>query len=258
MLDFAAKIPTIPIPFHRLLKVVALVDGSNPHAGALIERLRGEGFEVEVSDRYDRDVAEDSEVGAYIASVDGDNRASARALAKAIRDCGFKTPLWALADTSHIADVSVLGMIGEVDGFIYLGEQTPAFYAKQVIASLTSYGMSLLPPFFGGLMAYDAEARISFACPGHQGGEFYRKCQNPQTAGINICSDAMEKPEERHFTWKITGGTSGQPVAPGAAVSLYNTERKDSVAFAKRPSSVADTCWADKMTLGQCTTARDE
>ena len=35
--------------------------------------------------------------------------------------------------------------------------------------------MSLLPPFFGGLMAYDAEAKMSFACPGHQGGEFYRK-----------------------------------------------------------------------------------
>ena len=49
------------------------------------------------------------------------------------------------------------------------------FYAKQVIASITSYGMSLLPPFFGALMAYDSEAKISFACPGHQGGEFYRK-----------------------------------------------------------------------------------
>jgi ornithine decarboxylase len=175
MLDFAARIPTIPIPFHKLLKVVALVDGSNPHAGALIERLRGEKLEVEVSSNYQRDVAEDSEVGAYIASIDGNNLEPARALAKAIRDCGFKTPLWALADTSRIADVSVLGAIGEVDGFIFLGQQTPAFYAKQVVASLTSYGMSLLPPFFGGLMAYDAEAKISFACPGHQGGEFYRK-----------------------------------------------------------------------------------
>jgi ornithine decarboxylase len=175
MLNFAARIPTIPIPFHRLLKVVALVDGSNPHAGALIERLRAENLEVEVSSNYQRDVAEDSEVGAYIASIDGNNLDPARALAKAIRDCGFKTPLWALADTSRIADVSVLGAMGEVDGFIFLGQQTPAFYAKQVVASLTSYGMSLLPPFFGGLMAYDAEAKISFACPGHQGGEFYRK-----------------------------------------------------------------------------------
>ena len=66
-------------------------------------------------------------------------------------------------------------MTGEVDGFIYLGQQTPAFYAKQVIAGLVDYGLSLLPPFFGGLMAYDAEANIAFDCPGHQGGQFYRK-----------------------------------------------------------------------------------
>ena len=31
-----------------------------------------------MSDRYDRDVAEDAEVGAYIASVDGDRREPAR------------------------------------------------------------------------------------------------------------------------------------------------------------------------------------
>ena len=35
--------------------------------------------------------------------------------------------------------------------------------------------MSLLPPFFGGLLAYDDEANIAFDCPGHQGGQFYRK-----------------------------------------------------------------------------------
>ena len=155
--------------------MVALVDGANPQVAALLERLRAENIEVEVSDRYARDVSEDSDVGAYIASVDGDRREHARTLGKAIRDCGFTTPLWALADSSRIADVSVLGMVGEVNGFIYLGQQTPTFYAKQVIASITSYGMSLLPPFFGALMGYDSEAKISFACPGHQGGEFYRK-----------------------------------------------------------------------------------
>ena len=66
-------------------------------------------------------------------------------------------------------------MTGEVDGYIYLGQQTPAFYAKQVVASLIKYGKTLLPPFFGGLMAYDGEANIAFDCPGHQGGQFYRK-----------------------------------------------------------------------------------
>src|SRR6187551_2981059 len=175
MQDFAAKTPSIPIPFHRLLKVVALVDATNPQVAALLERLRAENIEVEVSDRYARDVSEDSDVGAYIASVDGDRLEHARTLGRAIRDCGFHTPLWALADSSRIADLSVLGMVGEVDGFVYLGQQTPAFYAKQICASITSYGMSLLPPFFGALMGYDSEAKISFACPGHQGGEFYRK-----------------------------------------------------------------------------------
>ena len=46
---------------------------------------------------------------------------------------GFSTPLWALADSqpdrrcARCSDV-----VGEVDGYIYLGQQTPAFYAKQV------------------------------------------------------------------------------------------------------------------------------
>ena len=69
----------------------------------------------------------------------------------------------------------MLALTGEVDGYIYLGQQTPAFYAKQIVASLVKYGMTLLPPFFGGLVAYDGEANITFACPGHQGGQFYRK-----------------------------------------------------------------------------------
>ena len=67
------------------------------------------------------------------------------------------------------------GGLGEVDGYIYLGQQTPAFYAKQVVSSLVKYGLGLLPPFFGGMMAYDANATIAFDCPGHQGGQFYKK-----------------------------------------------------------------------------------
>ena len=93
----------------------------------------------------------------------------------AVRDIGFNTPLWALADSHRISDMAVLGLTGEVDGYVYLGQQTPAFYAKQIVASLVNYGRTLLPPFFGGLMAYDGEANIAFDCPGHQGGQFYRK-----------------------------------------------------------------------------------
>ena len=175
MIPRSVKAPTIPIPFHKLLKVVAIVDAGNPQTKQLLDEIAAENFQVEVCDSFNRDVSEDADVGAYIGSIDGDRLDQARKMARAVREIGFKTPLWALADSHRISDMAVTGLTGEVDGYIYLGQQTPAFYAKEVIASIVEYGMKLLPPFFGGLVAYDAEANIAFDCPGHQGGQFYRK-----------------------------------------------------------------------------------
>src|SRR6188472_2675707 len=175
MIPRDVKSPTIPIPFHRLLKVVAIVDENDPLTRQLLDHIAAENVEIEVSSSFDRDISEDAAVGAYIAMVDGDNLEPARALARSVRAIGFDTPLWAMADAHRLSDMVVLPQIGEVDGFIYLGQQTPAFYAKQVVGSLVKYGKGLLPPFFGGLMAYDGEANIAFDCPGHQGGQFYRK-----------------------------------------------------------------------------------
>ena len=175
MIEFAVKPPTIPIPFHKLLRIVAIVDDEDPEVRKLLQHLEAEHFQVEVAQDFSRDVSEDADVGAYLATIDGDRLDRARQLARDVRAAGFHTPLWGIADSHSIADVAVLGALGEVEGYIYLGQQTPAFYAKQVAASVVDYGMSLLPPFFGGLMAYDAKANIAFACPGHQGGQFYRK-----------------------------------------------------------------------------------
>jgi ornithine decarboxylase len=169
------KAPTVAIAFHKLLKVVAIVDPEDSQTRELIDRIAGEGYEVEVARTFERDIPEDASVGAYIGLVDGAHLEPARAFARTVRANGFRTPLWALANAHRIADLKVLDLTGEVDGYVYLGEQTPAFYAKQIVASLVNYGRSLLPPFFGGLMAYDSEANIAFDCPGHQGGQFYRK-----------------------------------------------------------------------------------
>src|SRR5215470_1529710 len=175
MIPRSVKAPTIPIPFHKLLKVVAIVDERNPQTKQLLDAIAAENFKIEVSDSFDRDVSEDADVGAYIGAIDGDRLEDARRMARAVRNIGFQTPLWALADSRRISDMAVTGLTGEVDGYIYLGQQTPGFYAKEVVASIIDYGIKLLPPFFGGLMAYDAEANIAFDCPGHQGGQFYRK-----------------------------------------------------------------------------------
>ena len=169
------KAPTLPVAFEKFLKIVAIVDPDNAQTKELLDQLREMRFTVEVADGYSRDISEDASVGAFIGAVDGDCVDEARGLLSAVREAGFRMPVWALADARGISDIQTAGIIGEVEGFIYLGQQTPGFYAKQVAASLVKYGRTLLPPFFGGLMAYDGEANIAFDCPGHQGGQFYRK-----------------------------------------------------------------------------------
>src|SRR4051794_39858863 len=102
MIEFSVKPPTIPIPFHKLLKVVAVVDGLDPQTRELLDQIAAQHFDIEVSDRLDRDVSEDASVGAYIVLIDGNRREKARDLGRAVRAIGYATPLWALADSHRI------------------------------------------------------------------------------------------------------------------------------------------------------------
>ena len=95
------KVSTIPIPFQKLPKIVAIVDPNDVQTKELLEQLAAERYVVEVTDSFDRDVSEDASVGAYIAFVDGERLENARRLAEAVREAGFETPLWAPADRSH-------------------------------------------------------------------------------------------------------------------------------------------------------------
>ena len=50
----------------------------------LIDYIKAEGYNVEISDNYQRDPSEDADVGAYIALIDGVHREPARKLAAGI------------------------------------------------------------------------------------------------------------------------------------------------------------------------------
>jgi hypothetical protein len=98
------------------------------------------------------------------------------------------------------------------------------------------------------------------------GEEFYRKCVNPQTVGINVCSEKSSAPEEKvqgrsdisHYQWKIVGCPDGQPVPQDQPVVLHNTVRNDSIVYARRPSKVTNTCWANDIKFGECASIRDK
>ena len=86
--------PTVAIPFHKLLKIVAIVDPRDVQTKELIAQISAEHFEVEVCEAYDRDASEDASVGAYIGTVESGRREEARRFARSVRNLGFKTPLW--------------------------------------------------------------------------------------------------------------------------------------------------------------------
>ena len=82
MIPHSVPPPTIPIAFHKLLKVVAIVDRADKQTKELLEHIAAERFEVEVSESFERDVSEDAGVGAYIALIDGERLEKARKLAR--------------------------------------------------------------------------------------------------------------------------------------------------------------------------------
>jgi ornithine decarboxylase len=90
------------------MKIVAIIDPKDVQTKELLDQLAAEHYVVEVTDSFDRDVSEDASVGAYIALVDGERLENARRLAEAVREAGFETPLWALADSHRVADLAVL------------------------------------------------------------------------------------------------------------------------------------------------------
>lgn len=62
-----------------------------------------------------------------------------------------------------------------ITGVFELCNAKTDFYGKQVETAVRRYQESLLPPFFGTLKKYVEMGNSTFACPGHQGGQFFRK-----------------------------------------------------------------------------------
>lgn len=50
MIPRDVKSPTAPIPFHKLLKVVAIVDGNDEQTKQLLDHIAAENYQIELSD----------------------------------------------------------------------------------------------------------------------------------------------------------------------------------------------------------------
>ncbi|WP_108652824.1 ornithine decarboxylase [Dongshaea marina] len=166
------------IDFHKYMKVAVVADKNNLQLQELLSTISEKNYQLAISQNCGSDLVKDASIGAFIISIDSSRVDMARELVKTIRGSGCQAPIWGIAERYPVSSVgSRVGYQGlsELEGYIYLGEQTPTYYTKQILGSLHRYGQSLLPPFFGALLSYDADANIAFDCPGHQGGQFYKK-----------------------------------------------------------------------------------
>lgn len=108
------------------------------------------------------------DVGAAVVSVD-DVR---NGIVEKIKNTGLKLPIFVSVCCEETFPDDVCSSITGV--FELCGDNTD-FYGKQVETAVSKYEQALLPPFFGTLKKYVEMGNSTFACPGHQGGQFFRK-----------------------------------------------------------------------------------
>lgn len=150
--------------------------------GARLQQILSEveemGYAV-VRARRDDDaelvIRTDSAIGCVI--VDWGKRGlqgKAAALIALVRKRGLDVPVILLVRRRRLEDIPV-DVLDDVDGFVFLAEETPEFIAKNLVSRLKQYAESLKTPFFGALVDYAEQGNMLWTCPGHNGGMFYSR-----------------------------------------------------------------------------------
>ncbi|KAI9033395.1 ornithine decarboxylase [Hyaloraphidium curvatum] len=98
----------------------------------------------------------------------------AASLVSLVRKRGLDVPIVLLVRRHRLEDIPN-GTMDDVDGFVFLAEETPEFIAKGLVARIRQYAESLKTPFFGALIDYAVQGNQLWTCPGHNGGQFYAR-----------------------------------------------------------------------------------
>jgi ornithine decarboxylase len=108
------------------------------------------------------------DVGAVIVSVEDVKNG----IVQKIENTGLKLPIFVSVCCEETFPDEVCDAI---TGVLELCGNNTDFYGKQIETALKKYEENLLPPFFKTLKKYVEMGNSTFACPGHQGGQFFRK-----------------------------------------------------------------------------------
>jgi lysine decarboxylase/arginine decarboxylase len=119
------------------------------------------------------------EVDCFLISWDlgGDpGHTDAQNLIREIRERNEDIPIFLMAEPTRetLIDIPV-GILREIDEYVYIMDDTPEFIAGRITAAANRYKERLLPPFFGALVRFSKDFEYSWHTPGHAGGTAFRK-----------------------------------------------------------------------------------
>lgn len=88
-----------------------------------------------------------------------------------ISDTKFGIAIFVLAETNDVSD--------EIKSKVYkvtdINEFNEELFSKELNRVADKYEEEMLPPFFNVLSEYSRRGNLQFACPGHQGGQYFVK-----------------------------------------------------------------------------------
>ncbi|MYV16476.1 ornithine decarboxylase [Furfurilactobacillus milii] len=85
----------------------------------------------------------------------------------------FGIPVFVISDDSSKIDGSTMEKIYHI--LDLKNQYDHQLYNREIEAAASKYEDGVLPPFFKELKAYVERGNIQFDCPGHQGGQYFRK-----------------------------------------------------------------------------------
>ena len=88
-----------------------------------------------------------------------------------IYDTRFGISIFVLAETEEINDE----IKNKVHKIIHINELNEEEFSKELNKAADKYEEEMLPPFFDVLSEYSRRGNLQFACPGHQGGQYFVK-----------------------------------------------------------------------------------
>jgi arginine decarboxylase len=104
------------------------------------------------------------------------DHSDAKQLIHEIRGRNEDVPIFLMAEPTGEAPSSLtVDTLREINEYVYIMDDTPAFIAGRIIAAADRYKESLLPPFFGALVKFSKDFEYSWHTPGHAGGTAFRK-----------------------------------------------------------------------------------